>query len=64
VMCAYQLERLLTDQALAERIGKRAREIALVRNDPERIVRNQIEIYRQVLASSGDSHNNGTVKAL
>lgn len=64
VMCAYQLERLLMDRALAERIGKRAREIALVRNDPERIVRNQIEIYRQVLASSGDSHNNGTVKAL
>ena len=49
-MCAYHLERLLTDRALAERIGRRAREVALVRNDPERIVRNQIEIYQQVLA--------------
>lgn len=49
VMCAYQLERLLTDRALAERIGRQAREVAMVRNDRERIVRNQIEIYRQVL---------------
>jgi len=44
---------LLTDHTLAERIGKRARETALVRNDPERIVRNQIEIYRQVLREYG-----------
>lgn len=49
VMCAYQLERLLTDRVLAERISRRAREIAVVRNDRNRIVRRQIEIYRQVL---------------
>lgn len=50
-MC--QLKRLLTDRALAERIGKRAREIALARNDPKQIVQNQIEIYQQVLRESG-----------
>jgi glycosyltransferase involved in cell wall biosynthesis len=50
-MCAYQLERLLTDRALAERIGKGAREIALDRNDPERIVRNQIDIYSNIIES-------------
>ena len=50
VMCAYQLERLLTDYVLAERIGRQAREIALVRNDRERIVQRQIEIYRQAMS--------------
>jgi glycosyltransferase involved in cell wall biosynthesis len=47
--CAYQLERLLSDRALAERLSCRAREIALARNDRDRIVRRQIEIYRSVL---------------
>lgn len=51
-MCAYQLERLLTDRGLAKRLSRRAREVALVRNDRERIVRNQIEIYRQVLTET------------
>jgi glycosyltransferase involved in cell wall biosynthesis len=55
VMCAYQLERLLRDRALAERLSLRAREIALVRNDREQIVRNQVEIYRQVLAEVNGS---------
>lgn len=49
-MCAYQMERLLTDRALAERISSQARKTALVRNDPERIVQNQMEIYRQVVS--------------
>jgi glycosyltransferase involved in cell wall biosynthesis len=48
-VCAYQLERLLSDRALAERLSCRAREIALARNDQDRIVRCQIEIYRSVL---------------
>jgi len=56
-MCAYQLERLLTDGALAERIGRRAREVALPRNDPGQIVRNQLEIYRQVVESCGRSNS-------
>ncbi len=49
-MCAYHLRRLLTDRALAERISQGAREIALVRNNTNRIIRDQIGIYHQVLS--------------
>lgn len=52
-MAAYQLERILTDRALAERLSRNARAVALVRNDPQRILQNQLEIYRQVLAEAG-----------
>ncbi len=48
-MCAHQIERLLKDRLLSEQIGKRAREIALIRNDPEKILNKQIDIYMQVL---------------
>jgi hypothetical protein len=51
VMCAYQVERLLTDQSLAERISDKARAVALIRNDPKMIIANQLEIYRQVIAT-------------
>jgi L-malate glycosyltransferase len=48
-MCAYQLERVLTDRELALRLSRQARQIALVRNDRQAIVQRQLEIYRQVL---------------
>ena len=51
-MCAYQIERVLLEQALAERLSRQAREVALVRNNRERIVRQQIEIYKQVVTDS------------
>ncbi len=51
-MCAYQLERLLTDRALAVRLSQNARAIALVRNDSQRILQKQLEIYQQVIAES------------
>jgi glycosyltransferase involved in cell wall biosynthesis len=50
VMCAYQLERLLTDSDLANRLSRNARAVALKRNDPAKIVANQMKIYRQVIA--------------
>lgn len=50
VMCAYQLERLLTDRQLAVRLSRTARAIATERNGPEKIVSRQFEIYRQVIA--------------
>lgn len=53
-MAAYQVGRLLTDQKLAERMGRNARTIALERNHPERIVQHQLDIYQSVLrATSG-----------
>jgi glycosyltransferase involved in cell wall biosynthesis len=48
-MCAYQLERVLTDKELALRISLESRKIATVRNDRARIVQRQLEIYRQVV---------------
>lgn len=51
-MCAYQIERVLMEQALAERLSRQAREVALVRNNRERIIRRQIEIYEQVVTDS------------
>lgn len=51
-MAAYQLERVLTDRDLAERLSRNARAIALVRNDPQRILQKQLEIYQQVIAES------------
>ena len=49
-MCAYLLERLLTESALGDRLSRRAREVALMQNNREQIIRNQIETYRQVLS--------------
>ena len=48
--CAFQLERLLTDHELTSRLSQHARQIAANRNDPQRIIRRQIDIYRQVIA--------------
>ena len=52
VMCAYQLERLLTDRELALRLSRESRKIAAIRNDRQRVVQQQLEIYRQVIYES------------
>ena len=49
VMCSYQVKRLLTDRPLAEQVSRRAREIALVRNDYRKVIQNQINTYHQVI---------------
>ncbi|MEI6513426.1 MAG: glycosyltransferase [bacterium] len=51
VMCAYQLERVMTDKMLATRLSLESRKIAAVRNDRKRIVQRQLEIYQQVMTS-------------
>lgn len=48
-MCAYQLERVLTDATLAQRLSQASRRVAASRNDRRRIVLRQLEIYQQVL---------------
>ena len=48
-MCTYQLERILTDKDLALRLSQASRKIAAGRNDRDRIVQRQLEIYRQVV---------------
>lgn len=52
-MCAYQLERTLTDQRLALGLSQESRKIASVRNDRQRIIRRQLQIYRQILDHGG-----------
>ena len=50
-MCTYQLERILTDRALAMRLSQESRAIAIQRNDLKRIVDRQVQIYKEILAS-------------
>jgi len=53
-MCAYQVERLLTDLDLAIRLSQNARAGAVARNNPKNIIASQLEIYRQVIAKGSD----------
>jgi glycosyltransferase involved in cell wall biosynthesis len=48
-MCAYQVERILTDEPLALRLSHASRKIATVRNDRQQIAQRQLDIYRQVM---------------
>jgi len=50
-MCAYQIERLFKDRTLAEKISCNARKTALTRNDRQKLIDRQIEIYREVLTN-------------
>ncbi|MHB9030124.1 MAG: glycosyltransferase, partial [Candidatus Latescibacterota bacterium] len=50
--CAFQLERIFTDWELASRISESARKQALLQYNPERILMNQLGVYRQVLADN------------
>lgn len=52
-MCAYHLERILTDQKFSHKLSSKARAIASIRNNPETVVRNQMGIYRRVHENKG-----------
>jgi glycosyltransferase involved in cell wall biosynthesis len=56
-MCAYQLDRLLLDRELGERLSILSRQKALVRNDRDQIIRQQMNIYRQVLEATKNNVN-------
>lgn len=51
-MCAYQLERLLSDRGLAERLSSNSRRVAKLRHEPFRIIREQLNIYQRVAADA------------
>lgn len=51
-MCAYQLERVLSNRDLAMRLSANARQIATERHEQSRIVREQLRIYQHVIADS------------
>lgn len=48
-ICAWQLDRILTDCDIAQKLSTQARETALVRNNSKQVTQRQIDIYRQVL---------------
>jgi glycosyltransferase involved in cell wall biosynthesis len=48
VMCAYQLDRVISDNTLAVKLSQNARVLALVRNDPGTIIQRQLSIYRHI----------------
>jgi glycosyltransferase involved in cell wall biosynthesis len=47
-MCAFQLERVIEDKLLSNQLSMNARMSALQRHNPQAVVMNQLEIYRQV----------------
>jgi len=49
VMCASQLERLMTDSVMSVKLSKKARNTALKRNDPFEVVNRQFDIYKTVI---------------
>ncbi len=57
-MCAYQLRKVLSDRKLAESLSQEGIKIAERRNDWSKVVKKQLEIYRQVLSEIllGTSH--------
>ncbi len=46
---AYSIRRILTDPKLAISLGAKAREMALDRNNPDKIVNTQIAIYKEII---------------
>jgi glycosyltransferase involved in cell wall biosynthesis len=53
-MCAHQIAGVITDRELAERLSKKAKEIAETRNDSARIVSRQLEIYQKITSENAE----------
>ena len=49
IMCAFLIQRLLSDKRLSESLSNRARSDTLKRNDKLKILSNQLDIYKKVL---------------
>jgi len=47
--CAWQVDRILSDKALADRLSQNARQTGLTRNEPRAVMKRQIEIYDEIL---------------
>ena len=52
-MCAHQIKRLLVDKLVAEQLSRQARANALDRNNFQKVLQSQIQIYHQVIAEHG-----------
>lgn len=49
VDCARNIQRYLNSQSLCDKVSENSRDLALRRNEPKAVVRNQIDIYKSVL---------------
>lgn len=49
--CAMQIERVITDPELANRLSSKARNVAFVRNDQDKILGTQLDIYDKMIDS-------------
>jgi glycosyltransferase involved in cell wall biosynthesis len=47
--CAYQIERILKDESLSDKLSTNARKTALKRNNEENVVNRQLEIYESII---------------
>ncbi|PVD52654.1 glycosyl transferase [Terrimonas sp.] len=47
--CAWQVEKILTDKTLCEKLSVAARATGIKRNDPDDIVNNQLRIYNEII---------------
>ncbi|MFT4015907.1 MAG: glycosyltransferase [Agriterribacter sp.] len=47
--CAWQVEKILTDKALCEKLSVAARATGIKRNNPDEIVNNQLGIYNEII---------------
>jgi len=56
-MCAYQIDKILSNKDLANFLSANAREICLRRNTESDIVKNQISIYKNVCNSFHETHS-------
>lgn len=51
ISCAWQIDKLLTNDSLAENISLQSRLLGLSRNNPEIVVQQQLDIYDQLIES-------------
>ncbi|MDD4777221.1 MAG: glycosyltransferase [Fermentimonas sp.] len=47
--CARQIERIISDTDLANNLSAEARKVALLRNDPDKVLRTQLDIYQKMM---------------
>ncbi len=52
IMCAFQVERLLTNRKLAESLSEKAMIKAFERHDKQKIIKHQIEIYKEIITEN------------
>jgi len=52
IMCAFQIERVISNRELAESLSNMAMIKTLLRNDKEKIIKRQIQIYNEVISTT------------